>query len=168
MGDVIGMKILDGVTVQENGIVRNSQGRLIARLVDDVDFHSEHLGPAPEAGTVGDWIEEAKGIAAHCWLEPETSDLVFDPALAEVIANRAAAWMDTAAQYARNAAYYRGLVERCGEAIGEKAFIADDGGRHEDVLCAKVPELVEGLCKFTLVVRGEHEIVPCEEGEEQQ
>ncbi len=76
--------------------------------------------------------------------------------------------MDTAAQYARNAAYYRGLVERCGEAIGEKAFIADDGGRHEDVLCAKVPELVEGLCKFTLVVLGEYEIVPCEEGEEQQ
>lgn len=56
------------------------------------------------------------------------------------------AWMETAAQYAKNAEYYRSLVVSCGEAIGESAHICDDGRtRSEDVLCAKVPSLVREL-----------------------
>ncbi len=55
-------------------------------------------------------------------------------------------WMNEAARNQRNADYYRSLVERCGKAIGKQACIADDGGVSEDVLCAKVPELVEEMC----------------------
>ena len=69
-----------------------------------------------------------------------------DTVLAEAVAKRIAKWMNCAAEAQRNSDYYRGLVVRCGKAIGEAAYIADDGGRHEDVLCAKVPELVEAIC----------------------
>jgi hypothetical protein len=55
-------------------------------------------------------------------------------------------WKEEARQYAKNAEYYRGLVIRCGKAIGKEAFIADDGTVSEDVLCAKVPEIVEEMC----------------------
>lgn len=34
---------LSNVEVQANGIIRNSKGRLIARLVDDIDFEGEHI-----------------------------------------------------------------------------------------------------------------------------
>ena len=34
---------LNNVDVQANGIIRNSKGRLIGRLVDDVEFESEHI-----------------------------------------------------------------------------------------------------------------------------
>jgi hypothetical protein len=58
------------------------------------------------------------------------------------------AWIDTAAQNQRNADYYRGLLVRCGESIGKKAYTQDDGGISDAVLCAKVPELVEAaFCK---------------------
>ena len=40
--DVIKIKTLNGVIVQENGILRNSEGYLIARLTG-VDFNSEHI-----------------------------------------------------------------------------------------------------------------------------
>jgi len=35
--------ILNNVQVQENGIIRNEKGRLIARLVNDIEFKSEHV-----------------------------------------------------------------------------------------------------------------------------
>ena len=89
------------------------------------------------------WMEEARQIAAQCWCDEETQDRAMDPALAEAVAKRIAFWMDTAAQFDRNTAYYRGLLERCGRAIGDRAFTQDDGGRSEDVLCAKIPEIVE-------------------------
>jgi len=41
--------------------------------------------------------------------------------------------------------YYRGLVVRVGNMIGEPAHIADDGTRRDDVLCAKVPGLVHDI-----------------------
>lgn len=91
------------------------------------------------------WMDEARQLAAQCWCDPETEDRVMDPALAEAVAERIAIWMDTAAQSQRNVDYYRGLVEQCGIFIGESAYLQDDGGRGEDVLCAKVPELVEQL-----------------------
>jgi len=91
------------------------------------------------------WINEARQIAAQCWCDPETSDHVMDPVLCEAAARRIAMWMETAAQNQRNTDYYRGLVVRCGEALGKDAYIQDDGGVVEDVLCAKVPKLVEML-----------------------
>ena len=52
-------------------------------------------------------------------------------------------WQDFAAQSEKNTDYYRGLLVQIGEMFGEDAHIADDGSRMEDVLCAKVPQLVE-------------------------
>jgi hypothetical protein len=92
------------------------------------------------------WMPEARQLAAQCWCDDETKDRVMDPALAEAVAKRIAAWMDAAAQSYRDVEYYRGLVVRCEKAIGEQAHTDDAGGRQEDVLCAKVPELVENIC----------------------
>lgn len=90
-----------------------------------------------------DWIDEARMLAAQCWCDKETEDRVMDAELAEAVAKRIAAWMDTAAQNQRNTDYYRGLLERCGKAIGDRAYTADDGTRMEGVLCAKIPEIIE-------------------------
>lgn len=92
-----------------------------------------------------DWMEEARGFAAQCWCDPENAAKVMDPELAESVARRIAAWMQTGAQHARNEEYYRGLVVKCGKAIGYDAYVQDDGGVVTEVLCAKVPELVEAL-----------------------
>lgn len=81
------------------------------------------------------WTGEARVIAELC-----NGDI-------EATTARIAAWMETAADTQRDVDYYRSLVERCGEAIGEKAYTQDDGGIVPDVLCAKVPELVEEIVK---------------------
>jgi hypothetical protein len=94
--------------------------------------------------TENNWIEEeALQIAAQCWCEKETKHLVMDITLAETVAKQIAFWMEIAAQNERNTDYYRGLLERCGKAIGLRAYTQDDGGITEDVLCAKIPEIVE-------------------------
>lgn len=54
----------------------------------------------------------------------------------------AANWEESAAQFLRNQEYYRGLVVKIGEIIGEQAYIRDDGSVCEDVLCDKVPEII--------------------------
>lgn len=100
------------------------------------------------------WMPEARQMAAQCWCYPETSHLTLDPALAEVVARAIANWMDDSARAHRDISYYRGLLVRCGVAIGPAAYIADDGSRSEDVLCAKVPELVEALTKTQDRARG--------------
>ena len=89
------------------------------------------------------WIEEARQFAAQCWGDPETADREMDAVLCEAVAKKIAVWMETAAQNQRNADYYRGLLVRCGEAIGDRAYIADDGTKMQDVLCAKIPEIVD-------------------------
>jgi len=55
--------------------------------------------------------------------------------------------MQVAAQNQRNTEYYRDLLVQCGKSIGVEAYMADDGGLCDDVLCAKIPELVEELIK---------------------
>ena len=52
-------------------------------------------------------------------------------------------WINCAAQHHRNEDYYRGLVQRIGAMLGPDAFTQDDGGVVDDVLCAKVPGLVQ-------------------------
>ena len=52
--------------------------------------------------------------------------------------------MRLATQNQRNADYYHGLLEKCGKAIGERAFTADDGSISDSVLCAKIPEIIDG------------------------
>lgn len=55
----------------------------------------------------------------------------------------ATAWEETAAQNARNVAFYHDLLERVGKIFGIAARTSDDGSIQDDVLCLKVPELVE-------------------------
>lgn len=90
-----------------------------------------------------DWMDEARGAAAECWCDPDTMNIVSDPALCEAVAKRIAVWMLTAAQNQRNTDYYRGLLKQCGKIIGARAFTADDGTRTDNVLCAKIPEIIE-------------------------
>ena len=99
------------------------------------------------------WIEEARQEAAQCWCNKETEKKEMDVELAEAVAKQIAAWMEISAQNQRNTDYYRGLVERIGEAIGHEAYVQDDGGVCEDVLCAKVPELVDRLLKDNAALR---------------
>lgn len=54
------------------------------------------------------------------------------------------AWMDSARQFARNEAYYRGLIETALKDVPD-AYLCDDGTRSEDVLCAKLPDIVAAL-----------------------
>ena len=99
------------------------------------------------------WIEEARQEAAQCWCNKETEKKEMDVELAEAVAKQISAWMEISAQNQRNTDYYRGLVERIGEAIGHEAYVQDDGGVCEDVLCAKVPELVDRLLKDNAALR---------------
>ena len=92
-----------------------------------------------------DWLKEARETAAQCWCDSATRDREMDTALAEAFTGRLAFWMREASRNQRNADYYRGLLVRCGEAIGHAAYVADDGSVMDDVLCAKVPELVEAI-----------------------
>jgi len=89
-----------------------------------------------------EFMEEARQLAAQCWTDRKTEHKEMDPDLAEAVAKRIANLMASAAQFHRNADYYRGLVQECGEAVGKEAYIQDDGGIVDEVLCAKVPELV--------------------------
>lgn len=89
-----------------------------------------------------DWMEEATAIAAQVWCEPETEHKVMDVELAEAFAKKIALWMQTAAQHHRNETYYRELLVKCGKTIGDRVYMCDDGTRSEDVLCAKIPEII--------------------------
>lgn len=89
-----------------------------------------------------DWMEESRMLAAQCWCDPETEMKEMDATLCEAVAKRFALWMQTAAQNQRNTDYYRGLLEQCGKTIGDRAFTADDGTMSNDVLCAKIPEII--------------------------
>lgn len=92
-----------------------------------------------------DWMPEARQIAAQCWCDDETRRTEMDVVLAEAVARRIAAWMDTAAQYARNEEYYRGLLDECAKHLGAAAYTADDGTVMDEPLRLKIPELVAAL-----------------------
>lgn len=91
----------------------------------------------------------ARYAVAQGWQEPETREREMDSVLAEAISRpvgRAlSAWWETAAQHHRNEQYYRGLLVKIGEMIGAEAYVSDDGSVHDDVLVAKIPELVSKL-----------------------
>lgn len=60
----------------------------------------------------------------------------------DIAKREAEAWEQSAAQYARNVDYYRGLLDTIALMLGDDAFTADDGGRSAAPLRAKVPEVV--------------------------
>lgn len=95
--------------------------------------------------TIETWMDEARQLAAQCWCDEETKDRVMDPILAESVARRIAAWMDTSAQAYRDADFYRGIIYQIGDMFGVEAKTSDDGSVQQDVLCLKVPELVSKL-----------------------
>lgn len=89
-----------------------------------------------------DWAEMAIQIAVQCWCDVDTTSKTMDIDLALAFAKRLSAWIETAAQNQRNADYYRGLLEKCGEIIGDRAYECDDGTKSQDVLCSKIPEII--------------------------
>ena len=60
---MIETKILNNVEVQQNGIIRNSEGRLIARLVDDIEFNSEHINQVFKPFTTETVSEDKRNFA---------------------------------------------------------------------------------------------------------
>lgn len=54
-------------------------------------------------------------------------------------------WMNSAAEFSRGMDFYRGLVSGIGAQFGDVAYISNDGSKQQDVLCLKVPELVQAL-----------------------
>lgn len=60
------------------------------------------------------------------------------------------AWQKTAAEFHRGMEYYRGLLDKIGETIGDEAYVADDGSVSDDVLRAKVPEIIERLRTYNV------------------
>ncbi|KFB68911.1 MAG: hypothetical protein CAPSK01_001766 [Candidatus Accumulibacter vicinus] len=91
------------------------------------------------------YMDTARQMAAQCWCDDDTSGIEMDVRLAEAVARRIAAWMDTAAQAQRNADFYRGLVDECAKHLGQPAFTADDGTVLPDPVLLRVPELVQKL-----------------------
>lgn len=68
MCDYIATKTLSNVTIQENGIIRNSKGTIIASLVGDVEFESEHLN-------VDDNVESAFNVIGNAMVKDDPSKL---------------------------------------------------------------------------------------------
>ena len=94
------------------------------------------------------WMDEARQVAAQCWCDSETQDRVMDPVLAEAVARRIAAWMDTAMQFNRNEEFYRKLLDECANNLGplrDRAYRQDDGGVVDCPLRLKIPGLVAEL-----------------------
>lgn len=66
-------------------------------------------------------------------------------------------WKELAKQATWSAEYYRDLIVKCGEHLGVAAKTADDGTIQSDVLCEKVPELLEHLTGLLETLRKEYE-----------
>lgn len=83
--------------------------------------------------TIETWLPEARQMAAQCWRDDTTKNVDMNPALAEVVAYKIAAWMDTGAFHARNEAYWRERAEKAEAALDKIEVKAQ-----------------AGLCYFTL------------------
>lgn len=91
------------------------------------------------------WSEEATTIAAQVWCQPTTEKIEFDSRLATEFAKTLAAWMETAAGYARGREFYRGLLVTTASHLGPEIFVSDDGSIQDEPLLLKIPEMVEAL-----------------------
>ena len=89
--------------------------------------------------------ELAIQFAAQAWCQPGTSDKEMDPALAMAFATVLDNWIETASQEARNAAFYRGLLDECAQVLGRDAYTADDGTVMQDPVRLKIPALVQKM-----------------------
>lgn len=108
--------------------------------------------PAPPAGPGPDpnvavfdhrpWMNEARQLAAQCWCDDDTAGIPMNPVLAEAVARRIRAWMDTAAQEGRNVEFHRGLLVQIARAIGQEAYVSDDASLHDSPILLNLPGLV--------------------------
>jgi len=58
------------------------------------------------------------------------------------LTNALSNWIQTAAMYARNAEWYKGLLEEIAVKYHPEAFTDDTGVIHEDPFVSKLPELI--------------------------
>lgn len=120
-----------------------------AEMLEGVDVDSFQ-----QVGGAISWIRDEKPIPAEVIqqiekdqaeheanLEVLIQQLPVPATIEEAIAYRNA-WYETALQHCKNEEYYRGLVWEIGNLLGEPAYTGDDGIVQQDVICAKVPELV--------------------------
>lgn len=105
------------------------------------------LNERMEMTNIEPWMDEARQIAAQCWCDEETSGKEMDAILAESVARRIAAWMETASQCSRNADFYRGLLDECAAYLGPAAYTADDGMVMDEPLRLNIPGLVAALVR---------------------
>jgi hypothetical protein len=91
--------------------------------------------------------EIAQQAAAQCWCTPETSSIEMDVRLAEAFTRVLAGWIDSAAQFSRNAEFYRGLLDECAKHLGPEVFRCGDGSVSDSPLRLKIPELVAQLAQ---------------------
>lgn len=110
---------LNNVEVQANGIIRNEKGRLIARLVDDVDFEGEHI----------------KGIYKKEYPKNE----LFDK-LADIEHQRWASWQS---HVHNNKLRYCEMKELDGKRVAYYMLSADDYERWERQIASSFAELTE-------------------------
>ena len=97
-------------------------------------------------------------LIALAWTTPKNSHKVMDVDLAEAVVEQvsvailawkeiATNWKTTARDYSRSSEYYQSLLDEIGNHIGYEAHVADDGSYQEDILRAKLPDLVKILVK---------------------
>lgn len=103
-----------------------------------------------ETNTSQEAIDEKRRIncedIAKQYLEPiykdHNIDISRDTAAEKIFRLLTNILIDQAREHA-NTEYYRGIVVKIGELLGKEAYVCDDGSVQDDVLCAKVFELVE-------------------------
>jgi hypothetical protein len=140
---------------RERDLLRQCRGHL---LDEGLISEDEYAALVAESGAVGR-LEDYDAVRAE--LASTVKDRRSDGEelgrlrrdLAALLAKAAAAdkerdnWMETARRCQVDADYFRGLVVQVGEMLGPAPKTCDDGGIVPDVLCAKVPELVEEVVK---------------------
>ena len=57
------------------------------------------------------------------------------------------AWVESAAMFSRNEAYYSGLLDQIAASIGPAAYTADDGIVYGEPVRAKLPDLVAAMVR---------------------
>lgn len=94
-------------------------------------------------GSAEDHFGGAQGALTGCQIKAgEERGLLMELRKAE---NEVRNWNETAAQYARNADFYRGLLDQCAAHLGPDVFVSDDGLVQDEPLRLKIPELVQQL-----------------------
>ena len=63
----------------------------------------------------------------------------------ELLENSVESWRQAAEQHYRNEQWYRGLLVKLGQRLGEPVYISDDGSVNDEPLILKVVEQLERL-----------------------